>query len=288
MQRTAEYRKDILNIYSNRVNQHLLKYKRAECDIGIWPYRIKIIKNMVGNTSGKRVLDLGCGIGTFALEFSEKNNITIGIDFCHEMLVAAKNISTNSKKESFFVRCDVNSTCFGSNIFDVIIASDIIEHLHEDVLNMCLKECYRILKAGGRLIIHTEPTRYSYLFYNKWTLPFLFPLFFLPNNMSKKIVEIFDKHLINNLYKLVYGKSRDEIVLTRPHCNPKTLKSLKTNMLRARFVIEMISHQNWYLVRGLKYNRKKQIVSKLFQHCDYSMPHIIAICKKNNYNEWVH
>ena len=46
---------------------------------------------------------------------------------------------------------DATQLPFPDNFFDVIVSSHVLEHIENDVL--CIKECARVLKPGGELIL---------------------------------------------------------------------------------------------------------------------------------------
>jgi SAM-dependent methyltransferase len=57
---------------------------------------------------------------------------------------------------------DATSLEFDSDTFDVGLMLDVVEHLHPPILEKVLQEVGRVLKPGGKLIIHTVP--------NKWVV----------------------------------------------------------------------------------------------------------------------
>ena len=42
---------------------------------------------------------------------------------------------------------------------DAIVMSDVIEHIFRGEIADVLAECHRVLKPGGRLVVHTQPNR---------------------------------------------------------------------------------------------------------------------------------
>jgi len=92
--------------------------------------------------SSGRLLDLGCGDGTYARLFAELSYTTNGYD-------------------------DVNSTNlpFLTETYDYIFCKSVIEHVRD--LNVFLSEVFRVLKKDGKLLILTPAWEYNYKdFYN--------------------------------------------------------------------------------------------------------------------------
>lgn len=50
------------------------------------------------------------------------------------------------------ILCNIQASPFKSNVFDLILCSDALEHVQDDVA--VLNECYRILKPNGILFVH--------------------------------------------------------------------------------------------------------------------------------------
>ena len=114
---------------------------------------------------GGRILDIGCADGNLSLIAKEvlRAKEVYGLDVTTECLQEA------SKKGVRTFKVDVNRDRFPFEVdsFDVIIASEILEHciLPENLL----REAYRVLKTGGYLILST-PNLAS--FYDRFLLLF--------------------------------------------------------------------------------------------------------------------
>lgn len=103
----------------------------------------------------KKVLDLGCGEGGFALALAENGpSCVVGLDvypgFKFAKIYAEKNGITNLK----LVQGDIKD--WAANDFDVCISHDSFEHFHEP--GKTLSEMVRVTKPGGRILIKFGPT----------------------------------------------------------------------------------------------------------------------------------
>lgn len=92
------------------------------------------------------VLDIGCGTGIMIEHLSRISKNVIGIDSDPLALFYSKDRLGVRK----LVSCDARFISMKDNIFDLIIASDLLEHIAED--EMVLNEITRVLKSGGKLI----------------------------------------------------------------------------------------------------------------------------------------
>ena len=95
-----------------------------------------------------KLLDIGCSIGTF-LDIARKNGWdTFGIDLSKASIdYCTKELKLNVKQGK------LEDIKFPSNSFDVVIMSDLLEHVPNPMAT--LKEANRILKKDGLLFITT-------------------------------------------------------------------------------------------------------------------------------------
>jgi len=101
------------------------------------------------------ILDAGCGNGRdIEVLLSKYDCCIVGIDFSERMISEAKKklqVKTGSKKA--LVRGDLTKIGFKDDTFDVIICSQVLEHIPN--WQDALKGLRRILKPEGVLIIST-------------------------------------------------------------------------------------------------------------------------------------
>jgi len=108
----------------------------------------------------ERILDLGCGRGELAYQLARRGIQVIALDLSSEALGLASTLSKkHGDNDRLFqlIRANCLSLPFGPNKFHLIYLTDVIEHLSPSTVKTVLPEIKRILKPGGRVIIHTVP-----------------------------------------------------------------------------------------------------------------------------------
>ena len=129
------------------------------------PKKLQYILKEIG--SNRLVLDVGCGDGLLSHKIKEKGNEVIGVDISSY----AKELAEKRNVQVLLHDLEIIPWPFTAKQFDVIIGSEILEHIFN--LNDFLKECYRILKNNGLLLL-TVPN----IVYWKARLKFLFGKFY--------------------------------------------------------------------------------------------------------------
>ena len=156
---TPDYVQVQLEKFNNRYRNH-------------WQNHIALAKKLVASYAPEtpaRMLDLGCSIGTFALEFALIGYETIGLDF-------DQNALDQGRKLAHELDCYPQWICEDATSFelekpvDFILCFDLFEHLTDEMIQQMLQCVKQNLIKGGMVIFHTFPTEYDYLFYNNWSL----------------------------------------------------------------------------------------------------------------------
>jgi ubiquinone/menaquinone biosynthesis C-methylase UbiE len=107
----------------------------------------QIVSELLNNIRGSLILDCGCGTGRFTDFFIKKNARVIGIDMSENMLKIAKKKIPSAT----FIKADIFSLPFKNKIFDAVICSEVLTHLHS--YKEPLLEMKRVLKDEGIIII---------------------------------------------------------------------------------------------------------------------------------------
>jgi 2-polyprenyl-3-methyl-5-hydroxy-6-metoxy-1,4-benzoquinol methylase len=115
------------------------------------PYIERLIRRHFPSGRDARILDIGCGHGTY-LYFAKRSgykNIK-GIDFSAEQVAIAHQIGLSEVTQE-----DLDAYLRDANEkFDVIMMMDILEHLEPQQLFDALDRVSRLLSPSARLIIH--------------------------------------------------------------------------------------------------------------------------------------
>lgn len=119
----------------------------------------------------KTVLDIGCGAGILTNALSKEGHKVHGIDLSPSSLEVAKKYDM-TKKVSYQV-AHAYSLPYSNQIFDVVCAMDVLEHVEEP--HLLIAEASRVLKPGGLFFFHTfNRNLFSYLIIIKgveWCVP---------------------------------------------------------------------------------------------------------------------
>lgn len=110
--------------------------------------RLKIFKDMVGGVGGNlRILDVGCGDGVISQPLMDSGHFVAAVDLPTVATAAHKcNVSS-------IMAGDAETLAFADGTFDLVIASEVLEHLWAP--QCFIDEAYRTLKLHGYLIIET-------------------------------------------------------------------------------------------------------------------------------------
>lgn len=114
---------------------------------------------------GMKVLDIGCGRGEILQHCTRLGAEAYGIDYSSVAVHMASELAEQDG-EARVNLADAKVLPFRSAAFDRVLMLDLVEHLHPWELQRALTEARRVLRAQGRLIVHTAPNvwydRYAY------------------------------------------------------------------------------------------------------------------------------
>ena len=121
-------------------------------------YRIKTVLDNLNPSKGEKILDLGCGVGTFAYNCTLAGALAWGIDYSGESIKVAEQLCKkfNVANKTQFIRRNIDDGLpFNNDFFDKIVSADFIEHIYDEQKIQLLSEIKRILKPDGIAVIFT-------------------------------------------------------------------------------------------------------------------------------------
>ncbi len=105
---------------------------------------------------GTRLLEVGVGRGEFLRRCAELGANVAGIDYSPDAVEISRETLSMFPDSDLRV-ADCRDLPFGDDSFERVASGDVIEHLDaEDGISM-LKEMYRVLAPGGKMLVHTAP-----------------------------------------------------------------------------------------------------------------------------------
>jgi len=118
------------------------------------PLRVGYIEERVGDLSGKKILDIGCGGGILAEALAAKGAIVTGIDMAELSLKVAKMHLHESKLEVEYIKVPAEEYAKEhADEFDVVTCLEMLEHVPEPA--SIVNAAASMLKPDGQLFFST-------------------------------------------------------------------------------------------------------------------------------------
>lgn len=105
-----------------------------------------------------RILELGCGTGGLLVAAARSGRSIVGVDVASRWLVVARRRLADRRLRVPLLAASAERLPWPDASFSAVVADSLLEHLDDPA--EVLRECLRVLKPGGRLIVWS-PNRLS-------------------------------------------------------------------------------------------------------------------------------
>jgi 2-polyprenyl-3-methyl-5-hydroxy-6-metoxy-1,4-benzoquinol methylase len=119
-------------------------------------YRVTQVLGIHTPGPDDRVVDFGCGWGTFEWVLSGRVREIIGIDFSQASIDRCDaRLAELNLADVRFERADAGDTGLPAGAFNVVLCADLFEHLYPEDSARVAREAFRLLAPGGRFVVWT-------------------------------------------------------------------------------------------------------------------------------------
>ncbi len=102
----------------------------------------------------KRILDVGCGLGTYVKKLHAFSDEVYGVD------IDADKVAQAREELEHIHLAPAEKLPFPDAFFDVVLLHEVLEHVASD--KAAVSEAYRVAKVGGRLVVFAPNRLYPF------------------------------------------------------------------------------------------------------------------------------
>lgn len=181
----------------------------------VWRYgqdrRLALIRKYVP-LEGKRILDVGCGLGMYMKRMRDFSREVYGVDVDPEKVAEASRMLPN------IYLAPAEKLPFPDGFFDVVLLHEVIEHVKDD--RQAIHEAHRVSKDGGRIIIFAPNRLYPFETHGIfWQGKYHFgniPLVnYLPDSLRQRLCPHVRTYTAGDIRRLLNGLDVEIIVHTQ-------------------------------------------------------------------------
>jgi SAM-dependent methyltransferase len=108
-----------------------------------------------GTLTGRRVLDIGCGLGGKTIAYSEAGAEVVGVDIEYDNIIRSRSFASSRSSAVDFLVGDAEGLPFPDESFDLVVANDSMEHFRNP--ERALPELARVCARGGSIFLFFTP-----------------------------------------------------------------------------------------------------------------------------------
>jgi SAM-dependent methyltransferase len=160
---------------------------------------------------GRRILDIGCGIGTYVSKLREFSDQVCGVD------IEEGRLRRGARSLPGLALAASEHLPFTDSAFDLVLLNEVLEHVQDDACT--LREACRVTTAGGRIVIYTPNRLYPFETHGVYLgRRYVFgniPLVnYLPGLLRRRLVPHVRAYLSGDLRRLTQGLEARVVVHT--------------------------------------------------------------------------
>jgi ubiquinone/menaquinone biosynthesis C-methylase UbiE len=119
-------------------------------------YRVARVLDIQTPGPDDRVVDLGCGWGTFEWVLAPRVAEIVGVDFSETSIrLCRERLAQEGHANVRFVQADAGATGLEAGAWDAVVCADLFEHLYPDDSRRVAAEAFRLLRPGGWFSVWT-------------------------------------------------------------------------------------------------------------------------------------
>ncbi len=123
------------------------------------------------NWAGRRILEIGVGVGADFVRFRKAGALSIGLDLSFRSLELARQNAELNQVASTLLNADAESLPFADEVFDLVYSWGVLHHTPE--IEQASHEIHRVLRPGGecRVMLYHRRSLLAlqcYLRYGLW------------------------------------------------------------------------------------------------------------------------
>jgi SAM-dependent methyltransferase len=114
-------------------------------------------------------LDIGCGWGRWMVAAAREGYVPVGMDMKWEAVRAASKVMNDCKVRGLAVVADLRHLPFKEEVFSLVWSYSVLQHVHRNSVEECLRDVVRVMKLEGRGILEFPMRRGLW---NRWVRRF--------------------------------------------------------------------------------------------------------------------
>jgi len=141
----------------NAIAPHYQAEHRIPCDFAHYgphcPNEDQL--QLIGDVSGKSVLEIGCGGGQCSIAFAKRGAIATGLDISDAQVQFAQRLAKENGVDAVFARANAERlSCIADSSQEIVFSAYALIFVRD--LSRCFAEVNRVLKQGGVFVFSVD------------------------------------------------------------------------------------------------------------------------------------